>query len=142
MRGEASDMRSCSFFDRNDTGGRYATLKDRSVLERDDGILSEEERKRKKELLEFEEHFFECHECLQRLRECQVIRFAFERLGERRLLRTGLSSRQSYSRRWLTVAAVVLFISTVALSSLSRWLPDRMCITSCTRLETACRRNR
>ena len=110
-------MKPCTFYDRNDIGSRYATLKDRSILNREDITLSPEEQELKRQLEEFERHYFECPECRGRLREEQEIRFTLEDLNREGILRTDGRLKPSRPPRWLLIAASFLLLSTISLAA-------------------------
>ena len=73
-------MKKCSYFDNDDIGIQYATWKDRGFFDRDDSLLSEDERKLKERFLDFEKHYFNCQECSRRLQQHTSLGVALEHL--------------------------------------------------------------
>ncbi|MFC2172434.1 hypothetical protein ACFLU6_07355 [Acidobacteriota bacterium] len=98
----------------NDIGRQYVTLKDQTILTRDESSLSEEERKLRKELEAFEQHYFECSQCRRKVRMDQEIRSAFIKLDESEWI--SRAAKSARTRQWLALAASLLLVSTISLS--------------------------
>ena len=109
-------MKKCSVYDQDDIGIRYAALKDRSFMSREEDLLSREERDLRKKFLEFEEHYFECDECSRRLREDRAIRHGIEELGKSGAMKDELSRQKPGYFNLLAVAASILLVTTTTLA--------------------------
>jgi hypothetical protein len=109
-------MGECDIFERDGVGEAYGTREARSILNREDALLGDEERVLKGRLLEFEQHFLSCDVCLAKVQEHQELRAAFRRLGEKAVGAPAGGSVPRSPSRWLAAAASVLLVSSVALA--------------------------